>query len=40
MSAKTKVTTTVGNITTSGGYFSGVQLAKNIRSFINGIKKS
>lgn len=49
MAARTKVHTSVGKITktvttvsptyTSGGYFSGAQLAKNVRSFINGIKK-
>lgn len=51
MAARTKVRTSVGKITktvttttgpayTSGGYFSGAQLAKNVRSFINGIKKA
>ena len=51
MAAKTRVHTSVGKITktvtttsrpaySSGGYFSGAQLAKNVRAFINGIKKA
>lgn len=51
MAARTKIHTSVGKITktvttttrpvyTSGGYFSGAQLAKNVRAFISGIKKA
>lgn len=43
MASKIKVYSSAKQITkttTSGGYFSGAQLAKNVRSFINGIKKA
>ena len=42
MASKVKIQSSAKaiNVTTSGGYFSGAQLAKNVRSFINGIKKA
>ena len=40
MASHTSVKTNVGKITKTGGYFSGAQLAKNIRSFMQNIKKA
>ena len=40
MAAYTNVSTSVGKISKTGGYFSGAQLAKNIRSFMQTIKKA
>lgn len=41
MASRVKVQSSAKAIvySTSGGYFSGTQLAKNVRSFISAIKK-